>query len=90
METPGVSGEVFNIACNTRHSLIDIAEHIGKFLGRTLERHHVASRAGDVKHTLADIEKAKRLLGYAPTVDFAEGMHRTCDFFVAKFGAPAA
>src|SRR5262245_13135742 len=59
METPGVSGEVFNIACNTRQSLLDIAEHIGKFLGRTLERRHVASRAGDVKHTLADITKAK-------------------------------
>ena len=38
METPGVSGEVFNIACNNRYSLLDIAEEIGKFLGRTLER----------------------------------------------------
>jgi nucleoside-diphosphate-sugar epimerase len=90
MDAPGVSGEVFNIACNTRHSLLDIAEHIGRFLGRTLERRHVASRAGDVKHTLADISKAERLLGYAPTVDFAEGMRRTCEYFVARFGAEAA
>jgi len=89
METPGVSGEVFNIACNTRHSLLDIAEHVGKFLGRTLERHHVASRAGDVKHTLADIEKARKLLAYEPTVDFAEGMQRTCRYFVERFGTPA-
>jgi UDP-glucose 4-epimerase len=90
METPGVSGEVFNIACNTRQTLLDIAEHIGKFLGRTLERRHVASRAGDVKHTLADIGKAKARLGYAPTVDFAEGMRRTCEYFVRRFGAEAA
>jgi nucleoside-diphosphate-sugar epimerase len=92
MEAPaaGVSGEVFNIACNTRHSLIDIADEIGRFLGRTLERKHVAARAGDVKHTLADISKAERLLGYKPTVDFAEGMHRTCTYFVQRFGTGAA
>jgi nucleoside-diphosphate-sugar epimerase len=90
METPGVSGEVFNIACNTRQTLLDIAEQIGKFLGRTLERKHVASRAGDVKHTLADISKAQSKLGYEPTIDFAEGMRRTCDYFVRRFGAAAA
>jgi UDP-glucose 4-epimerase len=90
METPGVSGEVFNIACNTRHTLLDIAEAIGRYLGRPLERRHVASRAGDVRHTLADITKAMRLLDYRPTVDFAEGMHRTCEYFVARFGRPAA
>ncbi len=90
MEASGVSGEVFNVACNTRHTLLDIAEHIGKFLGRTLERQHVASRAGDVKHTLADITKAERLLGYRPTVDFAVGMERTCEYFVRRFGAPHA
>jgi nucleoside-diphosphate-sugar epimerase len=89
MEAPGVSGEVFNVACNTRHTLLDIAEHIGKFLGRTLERRHVPPRAGDVKHTLADIEKARRLLGYEPTVDFADGMRRTCQFFVTRFGPGA-
>ena len=83
-------GEVFNIACNTRHTLLDIAEQIGRFLGRPLERKHVASRAGDVKHTLADIAKAERLLGYRPTVDFGAGMQRTCEYFVARFGRPAA
>jgi UDP-glucose 4-epimerase len=86
MERPGVSGEVFNVACNTRHSLITIAEAIGDFFGRRLERRHVAPRAGDVRHTLADISKAERLLGYRPTVGFAEGMRRTCAYFVERFG----
>jgi UDP-glucose 4-epimerase len=85
METPGVSGEVFNIACNTRHSLLAIADAIGDFLGRKLERKHAPSRAGDVRHTLADIGKAERLLGYKPKVDFADGMRRTCEFFVKRF-----
>ncbi|HJQ84437.1 MAG TPA: SDR family oxidoreductase [Candidatus Binatia bacterium] len=85
MERPGVSGEVFNVACGTRHSLLAIAEAIGAFLGRTLERAHVAPRAGDVRHTQADIGKAERLLGFRPSVDFAAGMQRTCEYFVGRF-----
>jgi UDP-glucose 4-epimerase len=87
MSTPGVSGEVFNVACGTRHSLLAIADAIGDFLHRRPARAHVEARAGDVRHTLADIGKAERLLGYHPTVDFAEGMRRTCAYFVARFAA---
>jgi UDP-glucose 4-epimerase len=86
MDAPGVSGEVFNVACGSQHSLLAIAEAIGAFLGRPLERRHVASRAGDVRHTKADITKAQRLLGYEPTVQFEEGMQRTCEHFVRRFG----
>src|SRR2546426_12474274 len=80
-----VSAEVFNIACGTRHSLIAIADAIADFLGRQLPRAHTGPRAGDVRHTLADITKAERLLGYRPKVDFATGMRRTCEYFVARF-----
>jgi UDP-N-acetylglucosamine/UDP-N-acetyl-alpha-D-glucosaminouronate 4-epimerase len=90
MDTPGVSGEVFNIACGTRHSLLTIADAIGAFLGRDLPRRHTPPRAGDVKHTLADISKAERLLGYRPAVDFADGIRRTCAYFVKRFGGEAA
>jgi UDP-glucose 4-epimerase len=92
METPGVSGEVFNIACGTRHSLLAIADAIGAFLGRDLPRTHTPPRAGDVRHTLADISKAERLLGYRPEVDFATGIRQTCEYFVKRFGgdSPAA
>jgi UDP-glucose 4-epimerase len=90
MDTPGVSGEVFNIACGTRHSLLTIADAIGAFLGRDLARHHTPSRAGDVKHTLADISKAERLLGYRPDVDFDDGIRRTCEYFVKRFGNEAS
>ena len=86
MDAPGVSGEVFNVACGSQHSLLDIAGAIGAFLGRTLERRHIESRAGDVRHTKADIGKAERLLGYHPTVQFDEGMRRTCEYFVQRFG----
>jgi len=86
MDVDGVSGEVFNIACGTRHSLLAIADAIGAFLGRSLDREHTPPRAGDVRHTLADIGKAQRLLGFAPTVHFDEGIRRTCEYFVERFG----
>jgi UDP-glucose 4-epimerase len=86
MDAPGVSGEVCNLACGSQHTLLAIADAIGAFLGRTLERCHVAPRAGDVRHTKADIEKIRRLLGYEPVVPFDEGMHRTCAYFVERFG----
>jgi UDP-glucose 4-epimerase len=87
MDAPGVSGEVFNLACGSQHTLLAIAEAIGKFLGRPLERNHVASRAGDVRHTKADISKIERMMGYKPTVLFDEGMQRTCTYFVERFGS---
>jgi nucleoside-diphosphate-sugar epimerase len=90
MDAPDVSGEVFNIACGTRHTLLAIAEAIGNFLGRPLERNHVASRPGDVRHTQADISKARRLLGFDPKVPFEEGMTRTCEYFVERFGQDRA
>jgi nucleoside-diphosphate-sugar epimerase len=90
MDAPGVSGEVFNAACGARFSLLDIAAAIGKFLGRDLERNHVEPRAGDVRHTLADISKAKTMLGYDPQVDFQTGITKTCEYFVARFGGGKA
>ena len=87
MAAPGVSGEVFNVACGRRHSLLAVADAIGDFLGRRLARRHVAPRPGDVRHTLADIARIEQLLGYRPTVDFETGMRRTCEYFVARLAA---
>jgi nucleoside-diphosphate-sugar epimerase len=72
---------VFNVGCGDRVSLLDIIARLEKLLGRALQRHHTPSRAGDVPHTLADIDKAKRLMDYTPLVDFDEGLRRTVDFF---------
>jgi UDP-glucose 4-epimerase len=75
------SGEVFNVGCGDRVSLLDIIARLEKLLGRALQRNHTPSRAGDVPHTLADIDKAKRLMDFTPLVDFDEGLRRTVDFF---------
>ena len=88
MDTPGVSGEVFNVACGTRHSLLDDRRRASaRSSAATLPRQHTPSRAGDVKHTLADISKARSACSATvPTVDFADGMRRTCEYFVERFG----
>jgi len=78
---PGVAGEAFNIACGGRFTLLDVLHAVEKGLGRPVARKHEEARAGDVKHTLADISKARRMLGYEPKVDFDEGMRRTVDWF---------
>ncbi|HVN86436.1 MAG TPA: SDR family oxidoreductase [Candidatus Binatia bacterium] len=74
---PKASGETFNIACGERHSVIAIARTVERLLGRPVTIQHLPPRAGDVRHTLASIEKAQRLLDYRPAIDFEEGMRRT-------------
>ncbi|MBI4246542.1 MAG: SDR family oxidoreductase [Candidatus Rokubacteria bacterium] len=76
-----VAGEVFNVGCGDRISLLAVIERLEALLGRRLERRHTPLRAGDVPHTLADVSKAKRLLGYTPLVGFDEGFRRTMEHF---------
>jgi UDP-glucose 4-epimerase len=73
----GAAGEAFNIACGERTSLNDIVARLSALAGREIETVNVDSRPGDVRHSLADISKARDILGYAPAVDFEEGLRRT-------------
>jgi UDP-glucose 4-epimerase len=77
----GIAGEAFNVACGDRFTLLDVVEAIEAALGHKVERAHEPSRAGDVRHTLADISKAMSLLSYRPLVAFDEGMKRTVAWF---------
>jgi UDP-glucose 4-epimerase len=80
-DAPDASGQAFNVGCGERVSLLDIIGRLETLLGRPVERQHAPSRAGDVPHTLANIERAGKLLGYTPLVPFDEGLRRTFDFF---------
>jgi ABC-type multidrug transport system ATPase subunit len=68
-----------------RVSLLEIVARLEAILGRALRRRHTPSRPGDVPHTLADVEKGKRLLGYAPLVGFDEGFRRTVEYFRTSY-----
>jgi nucleoside-diphosphate-sugar epimerase len=76
-----VSGKVYNVGCGSRTSLLEIIASLERLLGRPLARTHQPTRVGDVPHTLADIDAAKRDFGYAPAVDFDEGLRRTVAYF---------
>ena len=75
-------GEVFNIACGEKWTILDIAETIGRIIDKKLKYHHTPLRKGDVRHTLADISKAKKMLGYKPITNFEEGMRKTVEYFL--------
>ena len=76
---PGrLDGEVCNIACGQRITVNQLAETMARALGRPdLDPEHRPERAGDVKHSLADLTLARDTLGYRPIVDFETGLRAT-------------
>jgi len=76
-----VSGGVFNVGCGQATTLNQVVALLGEALGRKLEAVHEAERAGDIKHSHADISAARARLGYAAQVSFAEGLRRTVDWY---------
>jgi nucleoside-diphosphate-sugar epimerase len=84
MEAAKASGNVFNVACGARYSVLDVAAAIAKGLGRSVRLEHQPARPGDVRDTLADISRARTELGYEPRVGFEEGIRRTCEHFAAQ------
>ena len=68
------AGQVFNIAYGSREYLIDIYYDLCRALARQIEPNFGPERAGDIKHSNADISKAKQFLGYEPDYDFAKGI----------------
>jgi nucleoside-diphosphate-sugar epimerase len=75
------SGEVFNIACGCSYSILELAAEIQKAAGYPLKKVFYPLRAGDVRKTVADISKAKKILKFRPSVGFAEGVRRTWEWW---------
>jgi len=71
---PGVAGEVMNIACGERYTLTDLVANINKILGTSIKPVFEPERPGDVKHSLADIGKARSLLNFNVNTKFEEGL----------------
>jgi nucleoside-diphosphate-sugar epimerase len=82
--TPGIKCEVFNIACGKAYSVLDIVKYVNKILGKSILPKFGPIRLGDAKHTLADISRAKKLIGFKPEIGFEEGLKKTIDYFKTK------
>jgi nucleoside-diphosphate-sugar epimerase len=77
-------GEAINIACGERYTLIDLVDMINDILGKNIEPRFEPERPGDVKHSLAGIEKAKSILDYQVITDFKQGLEKTIRFYTGK------
>ena len=75
------AGEAFNIAYGGREYLIDIYYTLTKALGKDIEPNFGPDRKGDIKHSNADISKARQLLGYDPEYDFAKGLNEAIEWY---------
>ena len=78
------NGQVFNVAYGGREYLIDIYYSLTKALGKDIEPIFGPDRPGDIKHSNADISKAKQMLGYNPEYDFAKGLNEAIEWYKAN------
>ena len=75
-----VSGQIFNVGCGERISINRIWETIRKATSASVEAVHGPPREGDVRDSLASLQRARKQLGYRVAVPLGEGLHRTLDW----------
>lgn len=85
---PQAAGQVFNIACGQRFSLLDLVDKLAAIIGQPPQIQHGPARPGDVPHSLADIDQAKAILGYEPVVGFEAGLRQTVAWFQSQESLP--
>lgn len=73
--------QIYNVACSERVSLNQVIEKLSAITGNTIKVTHGPERVGDVKHSLASIDKAVSLLGYSPVVYFDEGLEKVVSWY---------
>lgn len=76
-----VAGQIFNVATGERYDLNQMFAILRRIIGFKGEPVYKEARTGDVKHSLADITKARNSFGYAPEIGFEEGLRRTVDWY---------
>jgi nucleoside-diphosphate-sugar epimerase len=81
MQAERTTGETVNIACGERTTLNRMIALINQQLGTSIEPEYQDPRPGDVRHSLADISAAERVIGYKPLVMFEEGLTRSIDWY---------
>lgn len=75
----GCTGEVFNIAAGTSTSVNDLVRTLNDVLGTTIDPAYGPARSGDIRHSRADVTKAKEQLGFDATIGLQEGLRRMTD-----------
>jgi UDP-N-acetylglucosamine/UDP-N-acetyl-alpha-D-glucosaminouronate 4-epimerase len=81
LRAKGLRGQAVNVAMGRRVTLNQLLDRMARQLGVRAKAKHGPARPGDVRHSLADIRVARKLLGYRPIVDFETGLARTLDWY---------
>ncbi len=81
---PAEVNGAFNVAAGGRYTLLDLVAALNRILGTDLAPEHAPARAGEVRHSQADISRAGEVLGFEPATPFDEGLARTVAFFRAQ------
>ncbi|MCB1195062.1 SDR family oxidoreductase [bacterium] len=79
--TDDVFGQPYNVACNDQITLNELVIKINDIIGKNIEPHYLPPRAGDIKHSLAGIDRAKKILKYAPEISMEEGLELTIGWY---------
>jgi UDP-N-acetylglucosamine 4-epimerase len=93
---PRCEGEVFNVAYGARTTLLQLAQGLRMVLAGidpavgAIEPRHGPERPGDIRDSLADISKARELLGYAPAYDLMAGLERAVPWYARQWGGASA
>ncbi len=84
--SPEGAGEVFNVACGSGMTVRGLLDAVNRVLGTAVEAVTADARPGDIKHSVADIGKARRVLGFEPAVPFLEGLRATAGWYRDRGG----
>jgi nucleoside-diphosphate-sugar epimerase len=82
-EADGIVGETLNVGGGIQTSLNQLVKELRAIVSAELNVEYADSRPGDVKHSLASIDKAKRLMGYESAIPFGEGLRRTVEWYAS-------
>lgn len=80
-----LKGEVFNIASGRNYSVLELAKILNKIIRKEIKPTYLPLRPGDVFKTLADLSRAKKILGFRPKIDFVEGLKLTVEYFKERW-----
>src|SRR5262249_48093511 len=78
-EGPAAGGDGYNIGSGGSTTVLDLVKHLNQILGSHIQPRFAPPRAGDVRHSQANISRARRDLGYEPEVSFNDGLRRTLE-----------
>jgi UDP-glucose 4-epimerase len=78
-DVPDVNGRIFNVSAGAPATVNELADTIGRILGKPVERDHAPPRPGDIRASWADTSEARELLGYEPRIGLEEGLRLTAD-----------